>query len=254
MELFHAVLLGIVEGITEFLPISSTGHLILVSRLLQLPPSAFLTTFEIVIQLGAIFAAVVLYWQKLLLNRAILARVLVALLPALGVGFVFYSTIKKMLGSDSTVLWALLIGGVLIILFEFFHQSEESIDDVSTISFRTAFLIGLFQSLAVIPGVSRAGATILGGLWLGMKRATIVEFSFLLAIPTMLAATALQLIKNAPILTLDNINVLAVGFLAAFFVALLSIKSFLRFIGTHTFLPFGVYRIGVALLLFLILF
>ena len=192
MDFFQAVLLGMVEGITEFLPISSTGHLILTARLLRIPSSAFLSTFEIAIQFGAILAAAVLYWRQLLFDRAILTRVFVALLPALGVGFVFYSTIKRMLDSERTVLWALLVGGLLIILFEIFYRAKESITDVKSMSYRTAFLVGLFQSLAVIPGVSRAGATILGGLWLGMKRAIIVEFSFLLAIPTMFAATTLE--------------------------------------------------------------
>lgn len=254
MDFFQAVFLGMVEGVTEFLPISSTGHLILTARLLHIPSSAFLSTFEIAIQFGAILAAVALYWRQLLFDRAILARVFVALLPALGVGFVFYSTIKKMLDSESTVLWALLIGGVLIILFEIFYRAKESITDVKSMSYRTAFLVGLFQSLAVIPGVSRAGATILGGLWLGMKRATIVEFSFLLAIPTMFAATTLELMKNSSILTLENFDALMIGFFTAFLVALFAIRFFLRFIGTHTFLSFGVYRIGVALLLFLILY
>ncbi len=254
MDFFQAVLLGMVEGITEFLPISSTGHLILTARLLRIPSSAFLSTFEIAIQFGAILAAAVLYWRQLLFDRAILTRVFVALLPALGVGFVFYSTIKKMLDSERTVLWALLVGGLLIILFEIFYRAKESITDVKSMSYRTAFLVGLFQSLAVIPGVSRAGATILGGLWLGMKRAIIVEFSFLLAIPTMFAATTLELMKNSSILTLENFDALMIGFCTAFLVALFAIKFFLRFIGTHTFLSFGVYRIGVALLLFLILY
>jgi undecaprenyl-diphosphatase len=251
MDFLHALILGIVEGVTEFLPISSTGHMILVSKLLNIPDTEFLKTFEVVIQMGAILAVVALYWRKLLLNLEIMKRLVVALVPALGVGYLFYASIRKMLGSESVVLWSLLIGGIVIILVETFKkEKEETSEDLATLPYKTVFLIGLSQALAVIPGVSRAGATIMGGLLLGMKRASIVEFSFLLAVPTMVAATALDLLKNAHTFSSGDVGTILVGLIVSFLVAIGAIKFFLRFIGTHTFIPFGIYRIVVALLFF----
>ncbi|OGI21797.1 MAG: undecaprenyl-diphosphatase UppP [Candidatus Moranbacteria bacterium RIFCSPHIGHO2_01_FULL_55_24] len=254
MNLIDVIILGIVEGLTEFLPISSTGHLILVSRLLDLPHTDFLSTFEIVIQLGAILAVVVLYAKRLLTDRILFQKLVVALLPALGVGALFYPFIKSLFAAEHVVAWTLLVGGILIILLELFQKKKEKhIADLSAVSYRTAFLIGACQALSVIPGVSRAGATILGGLLLGMERRTIVEFSFLLAVPTMLAASTLDLYKNAALFSLDQSFSLAIGFVTSFVVAILAIKFFLRFVGTHTFIPFGVYRILVGLLFLLII-
>ncbi|MEI8096481.1 MAG: undecaprenyl-diphosphate phosphatase [Candidatus Moraniibacteriota bacterium] len=251
MDFLHALILGIVEGVTEFLPISSTGHMILVSKLLNIPDTEFLKTFEVIIQMGAIFAVVALYWKKLLLDWEIMKRLVVALVPALGVGYLFYASIRKMLGSESVVLWSLLIGGIVIILVETFKKEKtEMSEDLATLPYKTVFLIGLSQALAVIPGVSRAGATIMGGLLLGMKRTSIVEFSFLLAVPTMVAATALDLLKNAHSFSSSDVSALLVGLIVSFVVAIGAIKFFLRFIGTHTFIPFGIYRIVVALLFF----
>jgi undecaprenyl-diphosphatase len=156
-----------------------------------------------------------------------------------------------MLGSELVVLWALFIGGIVIILVETFKkEGKDASEDLATLSYKTVFLIGLSQALAVIPGVSRAGATIMGGLFLGMKRASIVEFSFLLAVPTMIAATALDLLKNAHSFSSGDAGTILVGFVVSFIVAIGAIKFFLRFIGTHTFVPFGIYRIVVALLFF----
>lgn len=251
MSFLDAIILGIIEGLTEFLPVSSTGHLILASTLLDLPTTEFLQTFEIAIQLGAILAVIFLYGEKLLFDREIIKRVAVALLPALGAGFLFYHSIQQWLGSEMVVVWSLLIGGVLIIIFEWFHRGREGdFEELARLPLKTAFFIGLFQALAVVPGVSRAGATIIGGLLLGLRRRAIVEFSFLLAVPTMLAATVLQVTKNAETLSAENFGLLATGFIASFVVATGAIKFLLRFIGTHTFLPFGVYRIIIALLFF----
>lgn len=252
MDFFHAIILGIVEGLTEFLPISSTGHLILASELLKIPETEFLKSFEVMIQLGAILAVVALYWRKLLLDRAVMERIVVALIPALGVGYLFYSSIRRMLGSETVVLWSLLIGGILIILIESFQKGKEgNVEDVALMSHKTAFFIGLFQALSVIPGLSRAGATIMGGLLLGVKRTAIVEFSFLLAVPTMAAATGYDFLKNGAQFSSDDIGLLAVGFVTSFIVALAAIKFFLRFVSTHTFVPFGIYRIVAAILFFL---
>lgn len=255
MDFLHAIILGIVEGVTEFLPVSSTGHMILVSELLHIPDTEFLKTFEITIQLGAILAVVVLYWRKLLLDFEMMKRIMIALLPALGVGFLFYSFIRTLLGSSMTVVVALFVGGVTIILFELLRKKpDEMLEDLSMLSYKKAFFIGLFQALSVIPGVSRSGATILGGMLLGMRRKAIVEFSFLLAVPTMVAATTLDMIKNATLFDTGNTGVFLIGFFVSFFVALLAIKFLLRFVETHTFILFGVYRIVIALVFFFFVF
>lgn len=248
MNLFHAVILGVVEGITEFLPISSTGHLILTVKLLGLASSEFLKSFEIVIQLGAILAVVMLYWRPLL-NLEVSKRVLTAFLPAAVFGLIFYKFIKQfLLGNPHVVLWALFLGGLLLIIFERLHrENESSADELTNLPYSKCFLIGLFQCLAMVPGVSRSGATILGGLALGLKRKTVVEFSFLLAVPTMLAATALDLVKNSASFSKDQVGFLLVGGIASFVVAIFSIRFLLRFIRLHSFIPFGIYRIAVAL-------
>ena len=248
MNLFHAVILGVVEGITEFLPISSTGHLILTVKLLGLTSSEFLKSFEIMIQLGAILAVVMLYWRSLL-NLEVSKRVLVAFLPAAVIGLILYKLIKQfLLGNTQVVLWALFVGGLFLIIFERFHrENEASSDELASLPYSKCLFIGLFQCLAMVPGVSRSGATILGGLALGLRRKTVVEFSFLLAVPTMLAATALDLVKNAASFSHDQAAFLLAGGVASFVIAILSIRFLLRFIRFHSFIPFGVYRIAVAL-------
>ncbi len=255
MDLFNAVVLGIVEGVSEFLPISSTGHLILVSHLIGLDQTEFLKSFEISIQVGAILSVVVLYWRMLLVNVEVIKRVIVAFIPTGVLGFLLYKLIKKfLLGSSNVVLWSLLVGGALLIIFELLHKEDrESVGEVSDISYRNAFLIGIFQSIAVIPGISRSASTIVGGLLLGLKRKTIVEFSFLLAVPTMLAATVYDLIKSGSQFSLDQVNLMAAGFISSFVVAIISIKFLIHFIKTHTFIPFGVYRIVLVLLWFSLL-
>lgn len=249
MNLLHALIFGIVEGITEFLPISSTGHLILTAHLLKLQQTDFLISFQIIIQLGAIMAVLTLYGKKVLSSFEICKRVAVAFLPTAIIGFVLYKIIKKfLLTNHEVVLWSLFIGGIVLIVFEYFHKEDKSsIEEINNLSYRKAFLIGIFQSLAVVPGVSRAAATIVGGLLLGLKRTTIVEFSFLLALPTMCAATGLDLLKNKHAFTGDQISFLLVGFISSFFVAILSIKFLLYFIKNHSFISFGIYRIVLAL-------
>ena len=248
MDIFHAIILGVVEGLTEFLPVSSTGHLILAGELLKLPETEFLKTFEVVIQIGAILAVVAVYWRKLLFDREIISRIIIALLPALGVGYLFYQTIRQMLGSEVVVLWALGLGGIAIILIEHYRKEPVAgeLQDLRILPYRTAFLIGLCQALSVIPGVSRAGATIMGGLWLGLSRTAIVEFSFLLAVPTMVAATTLDIVKHGASFSSADTVALLVGTLTSFVVALLAIRFFLRYVGTHTFVAFGIYRIVEA--------
>lgn len=250
MDLVPAVILAIIEGITEFLPVSSTGHMILASHVMGLSQTEFLKTFEIAIQLGAIMAVFSLYWRTFLLDWEVLAKVMAAFIPTAIVGFILYKLIKKfLLGNAWVVIGALLAGGVFIILFERLYRGKDNaIEDIRTISYRQAVVIGLCQSLAVVPGVSRSAATILGGLMLGVKRATIVEFSFLLAVPTMLAATVLDLLKSSAQLSTPDWGVLGIGFLVAWLTAWATVKFFLSYIQRHNFVAFGIYRVAIALL------
>lgn len=252
MDLFHALVLGVVEGITEFLPISSTGHLILASKLLGMAQTDFLKTFDISIQLGAILSVVVLYWKSLLVDFQVIKRVIAAFIPTAILGLILYKFVKEvLLESTQVVLWALLIGGIGIIVFELLHKEKgDAIGDIKSMSLMQAAIIGAFQAFAMIPGVSRSGATIIGGLCLGVSRKAIVEFSFLLACPTMAAATGLDLIKSAHAFSLDQFSFLAVGFMSAFAVGVLSIQFLLYFVRNNNFIVFGIYRIIFALILF----
>ncbi len=251
LALLHAGILGIVEGFTEFLPISSTAHLILASNILKIAQTDYQKSFEIIIQLGAILAVIFLYWRSFL-NLEILKRIIVAFIPTGIVGLTFYKIVKTyFLGNTSIVLWSLALGGLCLIIFErFFKEKKEEID-VTAISYLQCIKIGFFQSIAIIPGVSRSAATILGGLSLGIPRKTIVEFSFLLAVPTMLAATGLDLLKNASSFNGSQFQFLTIGFILAFITAIISIRFLLNFIKNKNFTWFGVYRI-VLVGLFLI--
>lgn len=255
MTFLDSIILGIVEGVTEFLPVSSTGHLILASELLGLPSTEFLKSFEIAIQLGAIAAVVLLYWRSFL-DVEVLKRVAAAFIPTAVIGLLLHDLAKEyLLGNVPVVLWALAIGGIALIVFELLHKEKESaIDDVRTITYPQAILVGFFQAIAIIPGVSRSAATIVGGLIAGIRRVAIVEFSFLLAVPVMMAATGLDLVKSIDTFTAADFGNLATGFIVAFVVALLSIRFLLKYVRTHTFIPFGVYRILIALLFFFVLF
>ena len=249
MDFITAVILGIVQGISEFLPISSTGHMILASHLMGLKHTEFLKSFEIAIQAGTILSVVVLYGRTLLVDIEVIKRLIVAFLPTGILGLTLYRVIKGyLLGSEAVVLWSLLIGGIILVVFEWqYREKENAASEIRDISYKNALIIGLFQSIAMIPGVSRSASTIVGGLMLGLKRKTIVEFTFLLAVPTMLAATGYDLIKSGSQFSAGEFQYLLTGFVTAFVVALLSIKFLLRFIKTHTFIPFGLYRIVMVI-------
>jgi len=255
MDVFQAIILAVVEGITEFLPISSTGHLILTSHALGIPDTDFLKSFEVIIQLGAILAVVALYWRTLLYQKSIWPKLFLAFLPSAIVGFTLYPFIKQVLFSTPLItLLALLIGGILLIVVELLYkEKEDHASTLSHITLRQAILIGVFQAASVIPGVSRAASTIIGGMLVGTKRKTAVEFSFLLAVPTMFAATGLDLLKSNASFTSNEIMLLLVGFIGSFLVALLAIKTFLKLIAHHTFIPFGIYGIALAILYFFVL-
>lgn len=262
MELWYAFIQGIVEGVTEFLPISSTAHLMLTADLLGIPATQFQKSFEIIIQFGAICSVITLYWRSFL-NRTVLAKLIIAFIPTGVIGLAAYKVVKILLGDVAVVLWTLLIGGVALIIFEYWYKrtrdNPSPEDDsptahrVSNISYGRCLAIGVFQAIAIVPGVSRSAATIIGGLAIGIPRRTVVEFSFLLAVPTMLAATGFDFLKNYDSFTVADFSTLTVGFVVSFVVALASIRFLLRFIKTHDFTPFGVYRVVVAALLFLFL-
>ncbi len=255
MNLLHVFILSVVEGLTEFLPISSTGHLILVSKILNLESSDFLKTFEIVIQLGAIMAVVVLYTKKLLSIKFI-KKLFVAFIPTAIVGFTLYPIIKNvLLGSSSITLNALFWGGVVLILIELIlknsklkNQNSKFTASIGTISYKQAFLIGCFQCLSVIPGMSRAASTIIGGLAVKLDRSTATEFSFLLAVPTMVAATGYDLFKSRDLISQGGFLTLTVGTVLSFIFAMIAIKFLIGYVKKHDFTWFGVYRIILAIL------
>ncbi len=253
MEYFHALILAVVEGITEFLPVSSTGHLVLTAKLLNIPQTEFVKSFEIIIQLGSILAIIFLYWKKLFVQRTVWKPILVAYLPTAILGFTLYKLIKGyLIGNEMITVIALFLGGIVLIIIELFHKEEKgTIEKIEDIPLKSAVGIGFFQSLAMVPGVSRSAATIIGGLLLKLKRKTAVEFSFLLAVPTMISATGLDLIETRFTFTPYEYSVLAVGFIGAFFVAIFTVKFVLKYIERNNFIPFGIYRIIVAILFFL---
>lgn len=249
MTWLHALVLGAVEGLTEFLPVSSTGHLIMAGRLMGLPDSEFLKSFDVAIQLGAILAVLAVSWRRLLLDRRVLARVAVSFLPTAFLGLVLYETVKTyLLGNAAVTVWALVLGGAALIAFEkLVRPPAAPKSDLGTMTYKEAAAIGLAQSVAMIPGVSRSAATILGGLGLGWARPAIVEFSFLLAIPTMAAATGLDLLKSGFAFTAEEAVLLAAGFAAAFVVAYAVVRWFLTYVRTHDFTGFGWYRVAAGL-------
>ena len=253
--LLKALVLGIIEGLTEFLPISSTGHLIIVGDLLGYTDESS-KVFKIVIQLGAILAVCWDYRRRLgtMLGGLIdtpseqrfASLLVIGFLPAAVLGLMFHSTIKALLFNPLTVATALVVGGIIILYVEkrAYHPRIHSVDEMR---WPDALKVGFAQALAMIPGTSRSGATIMGGLVFGLSRKTAAEFSFFLAIPTMFAATAYDLYKNWALLRMDDLPVFATGFVAAFFAAMWAVKSFIRFISNHTFVVFAWYRIVLGL-------
>src|SRR3989344_2400950 len=249
MDFISAIILSAVEGLTEFLPVSSTGHLILASRLLNITQTDFIKSFEIFIQLGAIFAVVFLYFKDLIDPKK-WPPILIAFVPSAIVGLIFYKFIKSnLLGSSEGVVASLFVGGIILIAVEYKNLGKkEAIDSFEKVSYKQALIIGIAQSFSVIPGTSRAAATIIGGMLAGLNRKTAVEFSFILAVPTMLGATMLDLIQSYKNFSTSNLQILAVGFIASFVVAVFAIKFLLKFVKNHTFVSFGIYRIAAAII------
>lgn len=247
MNIFDAIILGTLEGLTEFLPISSTGHLILASHILGLQQTDAHKTFEISIQLGSILAVLFLFAQKLLASKSLWLKIAVAFLPTAVFGFLFYKTIKSLFGIE-TVSIMLIIGGIVLLVIEYFRRDYDESKNISIddLSIKQALTIGLFQSISMVPGTSRSGATMIGGLFCGLSRKDAAQFSFLLAIPTMFVATGYDLFKNRATMIVDDYSLLAIGFVTAFVVAYLTVKAVMNFLTTHTFVLFGIYRIIVG--------
>lgn len=260
LEISKAIVLGIVEGVTEFLPISSTGHLIIINNWLRFS-SSFTTLFDVVIQLGAIAAVVVVFWKKLWPfgkgslqmseSLGLWYKVIVAVLPALVLGALFGVIIEEKLFNPVTVALALIIGGLVLIFVE---KKDRSALVAVDITYRNAVLIGLFQCLAMIPGASRSAATIIGAMFLGVGRSKAVEFSFFLAVPTMVAASGYSLLKHGFTLTQNELFVLAAGFITAFLSALAGITFFIKYIQNHDFKKFGYYRVALGAVVLILSF
>lgn len=249
MTYLQAVILAIIEGITEFLPVSSTGHMIIGSSVMGIAQEEFTKTFTVAIQFGAILSVLVLYWKRFLQNFTFYLKLLVAFIPAAVFGLLLDDYIDEMLGNVIVVGYTLFAGGVILIMIDlYFFKDDKAIDN--EVTYPKAFKIGLFQVIAMIPGVSRSAATIIGGLSQKLDRKTAAEFSFFLAVPTMFAATAykvLKLYKDGGGFQPEQLGILAVGNVVAFIVAMLAIKTFITFLTKHGFMIFGFYRIIIGL-------
>lgn len=285
IEFIKVLILSIVEGVTEFLPISSTGHLILVNQFVKLEPQEFSNAFNVIIQLGAIFSVVALYFRRLNpwdyeknykyfprnyknLNGQskiyfrlthpdkrtieLWKRVIVGVLPAGILGFLFDDFIDEHLFNPMVVATMLLVWGLIIIFVEKRNNKRNAFvhDNIANVPYKTVLMIGFFQALAMIPGTSRSAATIMGAMILGLSREAAAEFSFFLAIPTMLGATLLKVIKNVHGFTGSQWLLIAIGMILSFVVAYIVIKKFMEYISKHDFIPFGIYRIILSLIVF----
>jgi undecaprenyl-diphosphatase len=252
MTLFDSVILGTIEGFTEFLPISSTGHLIVASKFLGIDQTSVTKAYEVIIQFAAILAVVLNYREKFTLKKIELwKKLILAFIPIGAVGFLFSHQVKELF-SVTIVAVMFIIGGIVFLVVEKFYipNEEKLIDDVEKVSYKQALWIGIAQIFALIPGTSRAGSSIIGALLVGLSRKASAEFSFLLAFPVMCAVTAHDLLKHYHEFSTANLESLLLGFVVAFFVAYLTIKLFLKFLEKFTFVAFGIYRIlfGVLLL------
>ncbi|HIO95859.1 MAG TPA: undecaprenyl-diphosphate phosphatase [Campylobacterales bacterium] len=254
MDIIQAIIIGIIEGFTEFLPISSTGHMIVASEFLGIEQTAIIKAYEVIIQFAAILAVMLLYRDKINLKEIELwQKIMMAFLPLAIVGFLLKDWIKEIF-TISTVAWMFIIGGVIFIVVEYFHKDEESTSkEVEEVTWIQALWIGLGQILSLVPGTSRAGSTIIAGMLSGVNRKTSTEFSFLLAIPVMMAVSGYDLLKHYDEFIGADLTAFAVGFVVAFVVAYLTIKLLIVFLQRFTFVAFGIYRILFGLLLLMVI-
>ncbi len=255
MNLFQAIIIAIVEGLTEFLPVSSTGHMIITSTILGIAQDDFVKFFTVAIQLGAILSVVVLYWRRFLMSLNFYFKLLVAFIPAAIFGILFSDQIDALLENALVVGITLFLGGVIFLFVDKWFENEKAMSDEMP-NYKKSLIIGFFQTIAMIPGVSRSAATIIGGLTQKLTRKAAAEFSFFLAVPTMFAATAKKaydFYNQGLVLDQPQINLLIVGNIVAFLVALLAIKGFIGFLTKHGFKAFGYYRIAVGAIIIIMI-
>jgi undecaprenyl-diphosphatase len=251
MNWLEALIIAIVEGLTEFLPVSSTGHMIITQKLLGIENSDFVKAFIINIQFGAILSVVILYWKKFFQTLNFYYKLFVAFIPAAIFGLLLGDFIDSLLENVMVVAIMLVLGGIVLVFVDnWFKQTHEKDQEVT---YKKSFIIGMFQVIAMIPGVSRSAATIIGGMTQKLNRKNAAEFSFFLAVPTMFAASGYKLLKNYKAITVDNIDILIFGNIIAFIVAFIAIKSFITFLTKYGFKVFGYYRIVVGLIILILL-
>lgn len=254
MTTAEAIVLAVVEGLTEFLPVSSTGHMIIASSLMGIADDPFTKTFTVAIQLGAIFSVVVMYYKRFLQTIDFYKKLIIGFIPAAVIGFMADDFIDMLLSNVLVVAFSLLAGGIVLVFIDRWLKQPNG-SDTDNITIPKAFRIGMFQCLAMIPGVSRSAATIIGGMASGLNRKAAAEFSFFLAVPTMFAATLYKVYKFSKTgigVTPDEVNLLIIGNLVGFVVAAIAIRSFINFLTRHGFALFGYYRIAVGLLILLL--
>jgi len=249
MTLFQSIIIAIIEGLTEFLPISSTGHMILASAAMGIHEDEFVKTFEVFIQLGAILAIALMYIKRFFKSIDIYLKLFAAFLPTAVIGFLAYDYIKAYLFNPIVVSISLIFGGVILILIDKkVVNQQSSLAEVEDMTYKNAFFIGLCQCLSMVPGTSRAAATIIGGVFNGLDKKQATEFSFLLAVPTMMAAGGYDLIKSDLAFDQGQLIILGVGFVVAFVSAWIAVKLFLKYVSSHGFTAFGWYRIALGIL------
>ncbi len=248
MTLFESAILGVVEGLTEFLPVSSTAHLVLASEIMGIKQDGFTTAYEIIIQVAPIFAVMLIFKERLTQSMSLWMKLIVSFIPTGFVGLFFHKQIEAMFSANSTVALMIVTGFAFLAIEFFYKEKTHHISDLEDVTMKQAIYVGLFQVLALIPGVSRSGSTILGGMLSGLKRDVSMTFSFLLAIPTMGAASGYMLLKEYSALESQHIWVLLVGFVVSFIVGWIAIKAFLAIVSRYSFKPFGVYLIVAGLL------
>lgn len=255
MTILQAIILAFVEGLTEFLPISSTGHMVLTSYMMGIEENSFVKSFEVIIQSGAILAVLVVYWKRFLPNWNFYKKLFVAFLPTAIIGFIVKGYVDILLGEAEVVAWSFIIGGVILILTDknFAHLNTEG-RKTSELTYKDSIQLGLFQAIAMIPGVSRSGATIIGGMILGMSRKEAAEFSFFLAVPTLAAATLYKGLGVLKTVDSSQFHLLIIGNIVAFVVAILAIKTFIKFLSNHGFKYFGYYRILMGIIFLVMIY
>jgi len=252
MNVYDVLILAIIEGITEFLPVSSTAHLVLAAQMLNLEQSSFLRTFEIVIQIAPVLSIFFIYKERLSASLNIWIRLIAAFIPTGIAGLFLHEYLEELFSSSLTLMWMILTGFAFLAIEKYLSKSKQKRIDIEDITIKQAIYIGIFQATSLIPGISRSGTTILGALLLGLQREAAMSFSFLLAIPTMGIATLYVLYKEAHNLSFENIELITIGFIASFIVGYLAVKTFLAIVSRFNFTPFGYYLIITAIIMWLI--